>query len=472
MKQTVFFTILMFTLLSSANAQVLKEFLIESLPKEEEGSVYSNSCESPSNGVLVLKSAIKDLNISLYPLGNLLNINYNEQNNEYVVCVKATTKRFRVDIRHAEYGYSYFFEDEALASDAKSYRVNPLQDDGTAKRNIGISELNTAPTLSVVPTSLNFASMGEQYFFEISSNRNWTINNVPSWLTVEPLSGSNNATITVTASANTSSFTRIAALAVRGSNVRVQNINITQLTPILDAIYENMNLVEGGTFNMGCNGFLCIENQMPVHRVKLYDYHMGIYEVTQAQWKAVMGLDNNPSVYKGDNLPVEGVSWIDVQEFIRKLNSLSGKQYRLPTEAEWEFAARGGVEGAKGQPYKYSGSDRLEDVAWLDGKTHAVGKKAPNELGIYDMTGNVAEWCSDWLGRYPSSAQTNPKGPVSEDRSCNGHNGFGGRVVRGGSCFELPSSMPSVAFRYNFEPYFRSHQYYIKVGFRLVCDPE
>ena len=457
MKQTFILAILLFTI--HAKAQVLKEFLIEPLSKD--ASTYNKSCESPSNGVLVFKSAIKDLNISLYPPSNLLNMNYNEQNNEYVVCVKATTKRFRIDIRHAEYEYTYFFEEEALASDAKIYRVNPMQNDGVTKRNIGISQSNATPTLSVLPASLSFASMGEQSAFEISSNRNWTISNVPLWLTVEPLSGSNNAAVTITAAANTGSLTRTATLAVKAPSVRPQNINITQSTPILDEIYDNMVLVEGGTFTMGCKSdWFCNGEAVPEHRVTLSDYYMSIYEVTQAQWKAVMGANNNPSAFKGDRLPVESVSWFDAQDFIRKLNTLTGKQYRLPTEAEWEWAARGGVEGAKGQAHKYSGSDRWEDVAWSDSRTFIVGNKAPNELGIYDMTGSVWEWCSDWYGRYSSNPQTNPKGPSSGNT----------RVARGGD----NSYAIGVIDRNhnNFEPYFRSNQYTPKVGFRLVCDPE
>ena len=464
MNRTFFSVILFFALLSNIKAQVLKEFMIEALPKDE--SVYNKSCESPSNGILVFKSAIKDLNISLSPAANLLNINYNELNNEYVVCVKATQKRFRIDIRHAEYEYIYFFEEEALASDAKIYRVNPLENDGAKRRNIGISQSNKTPTLSVVPSSLSFVSMGEQYDFEISSNRNWTISNPWAWLTIEPMSGSNDGAITVTAAPNTSSLTRSATIAVRGPGVRVQNINITQSSPVLDAIYENMVLVEGGVFTMGGtsqNDERHLDNLFPAHRVQLNDYYIGIYEVTQAQWKAIMGTDNNPSVFKGDKLPVESVSWHDVQEFIRKLNTLTGKQYRLPTEAEWEFAALGGLEDEKrNKSYKYSGSDKWQDITWNDGKTHPVGTKAPNELGIYDMTGNVSEWCNDWYGKFSSSTKINPKGPSS---------GYT-RVARG-SCSSAyaGNSIYGLKYRFDYDPYFRSNQF-IFIGFRLAYDVE
>ena len=183
--------------------------------------------------------------------------------------------------------------------------------------------------------------------------------------------------------------------------------------------------VDGGTFTMGGTseqGSDVWDDEKPPHQVTLSSYSIGKTEVTQALWKAVMG--SNPSYSKGDNLPVEQVSWDDCQTFISKLNALTGQKFRLPTEAEWEYAARG---GNKSRGYKYSGSNTIGDVAWYDGnsgdKTHPVGTKAPNELGIYDMSGNVWEWCSDWFDNYSSASQTNPKGPTS------GAN----RVDRGGS---------------------------------------
>jgi formylglycine-generating enzyme required for sulfatase activity len=182
---------------------------------------------------------------------------------------------------------------------------------------------------------------------------------------------------------------------------RVENVEI------------EMVYVAGGTFTMGCTaeqGDDCFNGEKPAHQVTLNDYYIGKYEVTQAQWKAIMG--NNPSHFKGcDNCPVERVSWHEIQEFISKLNQKTGKNYRLPTEAEWEYAARGGKQ-SKG--YKYSGSDNADEVAWYDDnsnyETHPVGQKAANELGIYDMSGNVLEWCSDWYENYANASQTNPKG--------------------------------------------------------------
>lgn len=182
--------------------------------------------------------------------------------------------------------------------------------------------------------------------------------------------------------------------------------------------------VRGGTFRMGATSEQVNDaksDEKPVHQVTLNSYYIGKYEVTKELWLTVM---YNSSTSKGSRKPVERVSWNDCQTFISKLNALTGKHFRLPTEAEWEFAARGGV---KSMGYKYSGSNTSGDVAWfLDNSgadTHDVGTKSPNELGIYDMSGNVWEWCQDWYGNYSSSSQTNPTGP--SNGKC--------RIYRGGS---------------------------------------
>lgn len=200
-------------------------------------------------------------------------------------------------------------------------------------------------------------------------------------------------------------------------------------TPNVKTFYANgvsfeMVEVRGGTFRMGATseqGSDACDWEKPVHSVTLSGYNIGKTEVTQELWQAVMG--SNPSEFMGDDLPVENVSWDDCQEFIRKLNSMTSQNFRLPTEAEWEFACRGG-NNSRG--YKYSGSNNLGSVAWYDGnsgkKTHPVATKLPNELGIYDMSGNVMELCADWKGDYSSGAQTNPKGPYDGSS----------RVYRGG----------------------------------------
>ena len=187
-----------------------------------------------------------------------------------------------------------------------------------------------------------------------------------------------------------------------------------------------MVAVEGGTFMMGATseqGSEAYDDEKPVHQVTLSSYYIGQTEVTQALWEAVMG--KNPVKYDfGDNRPVTNVSWDDCQDFVIKLNQLTGKRFRLPTEAEWEYACRG---GKKSRGYKYSGSNTIDDVAWYtsnsSGETHPVATKSPNELGIYDMSGNVWEWCQDWKGSYSNAAQTNPTGASSGSY----------RVNRGGS---------------------------------------
>jgi formylglycine-generating enzyme required for sulfatase activity len=184
----------------------------------------------------------------------------------------------------------------------------------------------------------------------------------------------------------------------------------------VNGVSFTMVAVEGGTFTMGATseqGSDAYDHEKPAHSVTLSPYYIGQTEVTQELWQAVMG--SNPS-YFADNLqrPVETVSWEDCQTFITKLNELTGKTCRLPTEAEWEYAARG---GNKSQGYKYAGSNDIEEVAWWTSNsnttTHLVATKAPNELGLYDMSGNVWEWCQDWFSNYSSDAQTNPTGPTS-----------------------------------------------------------
>ena len=242
--------------------------------------------------------------------------------------------------------------------------------------------------------------------------------------------------------------------------VNVQYEKNTITIPGTDLSYK-MVFVEGGTFQMGSNDSEAYSGEKPVHNVSLSDYYIGETEVTQELWEVVM--DNNPSEFKGSKNPVDYVSWDDCQEFIKKLNQLTGKNFRLPTEAEWEYAARG---GNMSRGYKYSGSNSIGDVAWYDGNarngvgssspdygTHPVGTKSPNELGLYDMSGNVCEWCSDWYDSYTSSSQTNPIGPTSGSF----------RVLRGGSWYGS-AQFCRVAYRYGYCPDYRDYSY----GFRLA----
>lgn len=243
--------------------------------------------------------------------------------------------------------------------------------------------------------------------------------------------------------------------------IQDDNVVFTYKTPaeneqIIREIAPNMVAIEGGTFWMGFTSEQEEEykyNEKPVHEVTLSDFYIGKYEVTQAQWRAVMG--TNPSYFSNcDNCPVESISWSDIKKFLRKLNELTGKNYRLPTEAEWEYAARG---GKRSKGYKYSGSNAVGTVGWyLDNsgeKTQPVGQKAPNELGIYDMTGNVFEWCQDWYGDYRSRTQTNPSGPSSGSF----------RIYRGGSSGSTAKDMRISGRRSG-----GSGGNYYYVGFRLA----
>lgn len=210
-------------------------------------------------------------------------------------------------------------------------------------------------------------------------------------------------------------------LAMKGGNNRVSNSNYNQNQSSSSAVKTftaggvsfSMIKVEGGTFKMGGTSEQdgSYDDEKPVHQVTLSTYYIGETEVTQELWKAVMG--SNPSSHKGDFFPVENITWDEVQRFLSRLNSMTGQNFRLPTEAEWEFAARGGV---KSRHYQYSGGNNLEDVAWSGESTNAtcrVKTKQANELGIFDMSGNVWEWCSDYFDAsfYANSPSYNPTGP-------------------------------------------------------------
>lgn len=268
-----------------------------------------------------------------------------------------------------------------------------------------------------------------------STKQNPTISNLSN--TIRPCgSGTGEFTLTLTSlQENTTYYIRAYATndvgTAYGEEVSFTTKEQSSTEPVVtetitvNGVSFKMVAVEGGTFTMGATseqGSDAYSDESPTHSVTLSDFAIGETEVTKELWKAVMG--SNPSYFSGTNLPVEKVSWNDCQTFISKLNNLTGKNFRLPTEAEWEYAARG---GNKSKGYKYAGSHTLGDVAWYygnsSGMTHPVKQKLPNELGLYDMSGNVYEWCQDWYGSYSSSAQTNPTGSTSGSY----------RVLRGGS---------------------------------------
>ena len=235
--------------------------------------------------------------------------------------------------------------------------------------------------------------------------------------------------------------------------------NAGKLTITANGVTFDMIFVQGGTYNMGCTSEQgsCYSNEKPAHQVTVSNFYMGKFEVTQLLWRAVMG--SNPSNFKGDNLPVEMVSWNDCQDFIRELSRVTGRQFRLPTEAEWEYAARGGNKTTHAQ---YAGGHSLYNVGWFTdnsgSRTQPVGGKLANELGIHDMSGNVWEWCSDWYdgGYYSGSPVMNPQGSSSGSS----------RVLRGGS-WSSGATNCRVTLRGTGTPTSR----YGNSGFRLVLIP-
>jgi formylglycine-generating enzyme required for sulfatase activity len=337
--------------------------------------------------------------------------------------------------------------------------------------------------LTVSPMSYNLAADGgTSEAFTVTSNQTWTVTSNASWLTVSKSSGSNNSTFKVTAYANASTVQRTAAVTVSGGGI-TRKITVTQDGQPVTPLSADMVFVKGGTFVMGCTdeqGSDCYGVEKPAHQVTLNSFYISKYEVTQKEWLDIMGKsvsqiasENAGGTYGvGDKYPMYFVSWTDIvgnygttqiingityysNGFIYKLNQKTGQKYRLPTEAEWEYAARG---GAVSKGYKYSGSNTLGNVAWYvensSGKTHPVGSKQANELGIFDMSGNVWEWCADWYGDYSNSAQSNPTGPETGTF----------RVFRGGGWLNSAGST-RVSYRYIYPDY--SYHY---IGFRLACD--
>jgi formylglycine-generating enzyme required for sulfatase activity/serine/threonine protein kinase len=252
---------------------------------------------------------------------------------------------------------------------------------------------------------------------------------------------------------------------------RTNKAALEEAARLADPFHDQMVFVKGGTFTMGCTAEQsnCASDEKPAHQVTVSDYFIGKYEVTQKQWREVMGTTVSqqrdkantswPLQGEGDNYPMYYVSWDEVQEFIKKLNQKTGKKYRLPTEAEWEYAARG---GSAGSPTRYSGSNNIDEVAWYTSnsgsKTNPVGRKKPNELGIYDMSGNVWEWCEDdWHDNY-NGAPTDGRAWIDSPRSNR-------RLLRGGSWYLLARHC-RVSGRYRGSPDDR----YSVFGFRLAQD--
>ena len=294
-------------------------------------------------------------------------------------------------------------------------------------QTVKVTQSGVSPMLTLNIDDMEFAAGSGSKIFSIKSNTTWAVSSDKNWCSVSPTSGSGDGSVTVSVDENTSSSSRTATITVESATIK-STLAVTQngVTPTptpasqdrtftVGGVSFKMIAVGGGTFTMGATseqGSDANDDEKPTHSVTLSSYSIGETEVTQALWQAVMG--SNPSNFSGSNKPVETVSWNDCQDFIRRLNALTGENFRLPTEAEWEYAARG---GNKSRGYKYAGSNTIDNVAWYydnsGSQTHNVATKSPNELGLYDMSGNVWEWCQDWYGSYNSGSQTNPTGPGS-----------------------------------------------------------
>lgn len=303
---------------------------------------------------------------------------------------------------------------------------------GNSSKSVSISVSQGAASISdgisASVSSLSFVADGESKNIIITSNFSWETTNMPSWITITPSSGSSGSTsITVTTSRSTSTSTRSGTLSFGKSSVATVSIPVSQYassfagsdeTFKVNGVSFKMVYIEGGTFTMGATSEQHSEAEdieFPTHSVTLSSYYMGETEVTRELWYAVMGSYPPYSSYSGSKIPIESVSWYDCQEFLTRLNSLTGETFRLPTEAQWEFSARG---GNKSKGYKYAGSNTIGDVAWYEDNwytgsgnfygPHEVKTKRANELGLYDMSGNVGEWCQDLYGEYSKNSQTDP----------------------------------------------------------------
>ena len=354
---------------------------------------------------------------------------------------------------------------------------------GGETAQVAVTQQGWERYVTVNPQIITFGGNGGNETISISANTPWKIEKADDWLTCSVYEGSGDKTVTLTAAPNSSSASRTARLRITWSgNTREVTVTQTGATPeatdqtiTVNGVTFKMLAVKGGTFLMGAqfnnkNGDnydadadMSLYKESPVHEVTLSSYCIGETEVTQELWKAVMG--TNPSMTAtGNKKPVEYVTYNECQTFIQTLNRLTGKNFRLPTEAEWEFAARGGT---KSKHYKWAGTSSANEVknyvwyaggstpGYANGTTHDVKGKKPNELGLYDMSGNVWEWCADWYDPdyYRTTSKNDPKGPEK------GNN----RVIRGGS-WNTNAKFCRVSTRNGKEEHYRDKE----IGLRLA----
>lgn len=308
-----------------------------------------------------------------------------------------------------------------------SYTVDPL--DGIGKQRVAIitiSSIEGVQYFSVEQNSINdfnfmliegisvYDNEWISQYGSVKAPGEWTIYSTEEWYQLEKKHGVGNDNMNVEILANDTYQDRGTTIVLKSGDRQFKKYVIQRgkREPVSKELLDiEMIFVQGGSFMMGNNQD---ERSCPIHKVTLDDFYIGKYEVTIDLWETVMG-EKNPSKYIGNNLPISIVSYNKILKFINKLNQLTGKKYRLPTEAEWEYAAKG---GNRSKGYIYSGSDSYADVCNLSWNASLafVGSKIPNELGIYDMGGNVSEYCSDWYGLYSSEDEYNPTGPVSGNK--------------------------------------------------------
>ena len=316
-----------------------------------------------------------------------------------------------------------------ITSSRQSYIVF-TSDDNKNKESIRIVQNAAKKYLTLDVSNIVFSGDGGTESITVKCNSLWTASCDVDWISLSSRSGSGDANITVKAIANPNTTTRQTTITFSDSET-ILKVSVGQkgISPVLTIkvgnVSFNMIRVDGGTFWMGATseqGYDYDSDERPIHSVTLSGYYIGETEVTEALWNTVLGIssNNNPKNPKTD------ITWHEASWFVEQLSAKTGMKFRLLTEAEWEFAARGGT---KTKNYKYAGSNNISNVAWYEdnsgGQVHEVATKAPNELGLYDMSGNVWEWCQDYYGSYSSGSVTDPTGPPSGITTR--------RVLRGGS---------------------------------------